>query len=140
MIRAGNCLRKAGEGRGTAQAGRGSPARGHDPGATGRGRPRRNRCFGARAAGLPIAQAGDYDRGMPSPCNIDARGKRFRLVLGLALAAGGILLCLLWAIPTGGSAPAVATAVACLLSGAFLIYEAQTGWCALRAMGFRTRL
>lgn len=74
---------------------------------------------------------------MPRPCNIDARGKRVRLIFGLVLIALAIGLGLVWALPTGGVA-AWAVAAACLLSGAFVLYEARSGWCALRALGIRT--
>jgi hypothetical protein len=74
---------------------------------------------------------------MPPPCNIDARGKRLRYVLGLLLLALGLGLCFLWALARGGHLAWVVTA-ACWVSGAFLLYEARAGWCALRALGFKT--
>ena len=71
-------------------------------------------------------------------CNIDARGKALRLKIGLAsLAAAAVLalLCLTgvlnaawWWIPVVGAAA----------GGVFTVFEARKGWCAVRAMGFRT--
>ena len=71
-------------------------------------------------------------------CNIDARGKALRLIIGLAsLAAAAVLalLCLTgvlqaawWWIPVAGAAA----------GGGFTVFEARTGWCAVRAMGFET--
>lgn len=49
----------------------------------------------------------------------------------------GGLLALVWAFRSG---QAVAWAVAALLAaaGAFALYEAARGWCAARALGFKT--
>ena len=74
---------------------------------------------------------------MPLPCNIDARGKRARLIYGLVLLALGVALMILWAVPAG-TFWAWAVTVACLLGGAFAVFEARAGWCAVRAMGFKT--
>jgi len=71
-------------------------------------------------------------------CNLDARGKALGLIVGFftrgaaALLAGLILLGVLpggwlWAAVVGTAA-----------GGAFGIFEGRTGWCAVRAMGFRT--
>ena len=71
-------------------------------------------------------------------CNIDARGKRVRLLIGLAsLAAAAVVaaLILLNVIPGGWMWTAVVCAAGC---GAFGVFEARNGWCAMRAMGFRT--
>ena len=70
-------------------------------------------------------------------CNIDARGKRVRFVNGIAMLAVGIVLLLVWALPAGSALAWILTASA-LLGGAFLVFEARAGWCALRAMGFKT--
>jgi VIT1/CCC1 family predicted Fe2+/Mn2+ transporter len=70
--------------------------------------------------------------------NIDAKGKAARLIWGLATLVAGLLTLVFWAIPTGGWA-AWAISIALLASGAFGVFEARTGWCAVRAMGFKTR-
>ncbi|MHC5026601.1 MAG: hypothetical protein ACYTGR_07575 [Planctomycetota bacterium] len=73
-------------------------------------------------------------------CNIDARGKAFRLVIGLALLAVAAIVagCVLAGVlPRSlGNPVSVATAVV----GLFGIFESRKGWCALRAMGFKTPL
>ena len=70
-------------------------------------------------------------------CNIDARGKRMRLIGGLVTLSIGIVLLVAWAVPTQSRA-AWAVAAAPLAGGAFMVFEARAGWCALRAMGFKT--
>ncbi len=75
---------------------------------------------------------------MAFECNIDARGKAYRLRLGFKLVVVGLVLSaalfllgvewgLLWLIPGGAVA-----------GGAFAMFEGRTGWCVARAMGFRT--
>ena len=72
-------------------------------------------------------------------CNIDARGKRVRLVSGLTTVVVSLGLLILtaaavlpwWGYLVGGIA---------LIGGAFQVYEARAGWCAVRAMGFKTPL
>lgn len=71
-------------------------------------------------------------------CNIDARGRALRLIAGLvglvagfvlsALMLGGVLESAWWWVPI----------VVLLLGGGFGVYEGRAGWCALRAMGFKT--
>jgi hypothetical protein len=61
--------------------------------------------------------------------NIGARGRWFRGIGALVLFTGGVfLLCV---------HPGVS--VLFFLGGAFLLFEALRGWCALRACGIRTR-
>lgn len=60
-----------------------------------------------------------------------------RLVLGATLETIGLLLGVLWFfdwVPTWAIWPAAGIWV----SGIFVIFEALVGWCAVRAMGFRT--
>ena len=74
---------------------------------------------------------------MAFECNIDARGKAVRLRLGLmgvfsslGLAAALLLISapdLAWIVPAGA-----------FIGGAFAIFEGRTGWCVVRALGFRT--
>lgn len=70
-------------------------------------------------------------------CNIDARGKRLRLITGIITLFIGIVLLFAWALPTH-SGFAWGVSIAALLSGALMVFEARAGWCALRAMGFKT--
>ena len=74
---------------------------------------------------------------MPLTCNIDARGKRARLIYGLVLIVIGLVLLFTLALPYNSLWPWVITGV-CLLSGAFAVFEARAGWCVMRAMGFKT--
>jgi len=71
-------------------------------------------------------------------CNINARGKAVRLVLGVVFALTGLVLLTLsfMGIVTGRWGWALATAL--LLAGGFMIFEGAAGWCVLRAMGLRT--
>ena len=74
---------------------------------------------------------------MAFQCNIDAQGKAVRLRLGimgvlssLGLAAACLLISapdLAWVVPAGA-----------FVGGTFAIFEGRTGWCVVRALGFRT--
>ena len=70
-------------------------------------------------------------------CNIDARGKRVRLINGIVTTVIGVMLLVAWASPSGGWV-AWAVTIAALAGGAFMIFEARAGWCAIRAMGIKT--
>ena len=70
-------------------------------------------------------------------CNIDSRGKRVRLINGIVTIAIGLVLVFAWAIGSVGWLPWAIT-IAVLVSGAFMIFEARAGWCAIRAMGIKT--
>ena len=74
---------------------------------------------------------------MAFQCNIDAQGKAVRLRLGImgvlssiGLAAACLIISapdLAWVVPAGA-----------FVGGAFAIFEGRTGWCVVRALGFRT--
>lgn len=74
---------------------------------------------------------------MALECNIDARGKAVRLrlgIMGVLSSIGLAVACLLvsapdlaWIVPAGA-----------FVGGAFAIFEGRTGWCVVRAFGFRT--
>jgi hypothetical protein len=70
-------------------------------------------------------------------CNIDARGKRVRLINGLVTLAIGFVLLFAWALRTRTTL-AWAVTVVTLVAATFVIFEARAGWCAIRAMGFKT--
>ena len=76
---------------------------------------------------------------MPLQCNIDANGKRSRLIWGCIALLIGLILLFAWALPIG-SWFAWSLTIACLLGGAFMIFEARAGWCVVRAMGFKTSI
>ena len=69
-------------------------------------------------------------------CNIDSRGKAIRLLMGLAFLAAGALLLLFG----GTEGIFLGIGIGCLAGGAFATFEGWSGWCAIRAMGFRTPL
>ena len=77
---------------------------------------------------------------MAFACNIDARGQAARLKIGIKSVFIGIvagILVLVGVLPTPLSWIPV---VGMILAGAFTIWEARMGWCAIRAMGFRTKI
>jgi hypothetical protein len=74
---------------------------------------------------------------MPLQCNIDAKGKLVRLIYGTILLVAGLLMIGLWAA-RDGTLVAWIVSIACTLVGAFVIFESRTGWCVVRALGFKT--
>ena len=68
---------------------------------------------------------------MTFACNIDQRGRKARVVGGALTGLGGII-CLVFGWPIPGT-------VLCL-TGGFMIFEGAKGWCALRALGIKTKL
>lgn len=71
-------------------------------------------------------------------CNIDDQGVRFRRVWGIMVLFVGLISAglAMWS----GIWWVWIIAVACLSAGAFAIYESRKKWCALRAMGVKTRI
>lgn len=74
---------------------------------------------------------------MALQCNIDSRGKIVRLIWGIALIVVGVLLIWLWAAPTD-SVLSWIVSILCMMAGFLAVFEARAGWCAVRAMGFKT--
>ena len=77
---------------------------------------------------------------MALECNIDARGKAVRMKLGIRLV---ILSLILAALTYFGFIPATLgwlLAGGTFFGGAFTIWESRKGWCAIRAMGFKTKI
>ena len=76
---------------------------------------------------------------MALACNIDQRGRAVRYRIGFVLLALGVLA---YAITSRFNAGLVPLLVAVPLSagGAFSLFEANRGWCAVRALGFKTKL
>jgi hypothetical protein len=76
---------------------------------------------------------------MKLACNIDERGRSVRRVGGVAVLVIGVALLGVWAVPTGG---VCAWLGSCTLVGigVFCVFEAWAGWCALRAMGMKTKV
>lgn len=62
--------------------------------------------------------------------NLTPRGRVVRAVGGLALVIAGMFSCSI----------SIWLAVALIVSGGFVLFEASRGWCLLRACGIKTRL
>lgn len=71
-------------------------------------------------------------------CNIDIYGRLLRGATGLVLLGNGLLM-LVWSVPGAGLGSRVLQG-AMIVLGAFCIFEAIVGWCAIRAMGYKTRI
>ena len=63
-------------------------------------------------------------------CNIDRRGRLFRGILGLLFLGAGLWLVIGTDHDFWGSGA--------IAAGAFALFEAIRGWCAIRAMGIGT--
>ncbi|MEM1355154.1 MAG: hypothetical protein AAGC44_06295 [Planctomycetota bacterium] len=72
-------------------------------------------------------------------CNIDARGKAVRLILGLVMIGAALLLSVLSGLGLIGLWGWALT-VGLFVFGVFGVFEGWAGWCMVRAMGFKTRL
>jgi len=75
---------------------------------------------------------------MKLTCNIDQRGRRARLVMGIltdtigtAILVAGIVL---------RQTPLIVLGVIGMAAGGFMIFESMAGWCVVRALGFKTKL
>lgn len=71
-------------------------------------------------------------------CNIDQRGSRVRLLVGVITDVVGVSL--LVAGIFYDSAGLLVAGVALSVAGGFMIFEGARGWCALRAFGIKTPL
>ncbi len=71
-------------------------------------------------------------------CNIDQRGRIARLINGSVTAGfGGTVI---WFGIYSNETWVVVTGAFLCVAGAFMIFEGAKGWCALRALGFKTRI
>jgi hypothetical protein len=73
-------------------------------------------------------------------CNIDAQGKKLRLIGGLVCLAAGLAFLVSAGFRLGPFWPLAGPGLGLLAGGAFQVFEARAGWCALRAMGITTPL
>jgi F0F1-type ATP synthase assembly protein I len=71
-------------------------------------------------------------------CNIDARGKVVRMVGGMFSLFAGIVVGVLFGMDIFTTSEWLLIAVILIVSGCFAIFESRAGWCAVRAMGFKT--
>lgn len=69
-------------------------------------------------------------------CNIDSKGRAVRLLIGLSTLLAGVIV--LWV--GRGETLALGIGIGCLIGGGFAVFEGWAGWCAVRALGFKTRL
>jgi hypothetical protein len=76
---------------------------------------------------------------MALQCNIDSKGKAVRLIYGIVMILVAIVLAAVWARSSGGVFSWIVVLIV-FASGAFSIFEGWSGWCALRALGFKTPL
>jgi hypothetical protein len=70
-------------------------------------------------------------------CNIDKRGRTLRTTMGIvtdAIGTGLVAAAIFGWLPSW----ALYAGIAAMLGGAFMIFEGVNGWCAVRAMGFKT--
>lgn len=74
---------------------------------------------------------------MAFACNIDRRGQRFRLIVGVVLSVIAVLV--FWQISDPGWLR-WGLGGGLLAGGLFCIFEGLAGWCAVRALGIKTRL
>ena len=71
-------------------------------------------------------------------CNIDSRGKLARLITGCLTLLAAIAVMVAAALAFIGGWWVWLIGVLLLAFGCFQIYEAWSGWCVMRAMGFKT--
>jgi hypothetical protein len=72
-------------------------------------------------------------------CNIDQQGRSVRYRIGAVLSALGLALGLGGSLLAGGKWPWFLGAPL-VAAGLFSLFEASRGWCAMRALGFKTRV
>jgi hypothetical protein len=71
-------------------------------------------------------------------CNINQQGRTARIIMGAFIESLGIAAGIWWFM--GGPAWLIWPTIGCVAGGWFAIMEGILGWCAMRAMGFRTPL
>lgn len=71
-------------------------------------------------------------------CNIDRKGKIYRIVVGDII----ISIAVVWFLFTMHAENTFLFVIQALLAliGGFTVFEGVVGWCAIRAMGFKTRI
>ena len=80
----------------------------------------------------------NFSKGFKMKCNINQQGRTARIIMGAAIESLGIAAGIWWFM--GGPAWLIWPAIGCVAGGWFAILEGILGWCAMRAMGFRTPL
>jgi uncharacterized membrane protein HdeD (DUF308 family) len=72
-------------------------------------------------------------------CNIDEKGRRVRRAGGVVCCVAGAALAIIF-FANHYSYAILVVGLALLAAGVFQLFEARKGWCALRAMGMKTRV
>ena len=75
---------------------------------------------------------------MDMTCNIDAKGKLFRLATGIISCIFGIALFTLINMNLISSSLYLLPALGSIIGGLFAIWEARSGWCLARSLGIKT--
>ena len=75
---------------------------------------------------------------MERECNIDAKGKLFRLTVGIFSVFSGIVIISLFNLNIFISEGILIMGLFSIRGGLFAIWEAREGWCLVRAIGIRT--
>ena len=70
--------------------------------------------------------------------NIDQSGRKMRMRGGILACVVGVVLTVWGAV--SGSRGMLIAGIFLIVTGAFMIFEASHGWCALRAMGLKTKM
>jgi hypothetical protein len=79
-------------------------------------------------------------------CNIDEKGRRIRRAGGIVCCVVGAVLLIVFLAAHYGyltahyGYPVLVVGLGLLAGGVFQLYEARKSWCALRAMGIKTRV
>lgn len=71
-------------------------------------------------------------------CNIDAKGQAIRLMGGLATLGVAAVLAVLTLAGVLPQAWWWFVVIGAAIGGGFMVFEARSGWCVVRAMGFKT--
>lgn len=72
-------------------------------------------------------------------CNIDQRGRSHRYRIGVGLVLLGVVAWWLTSRFVAGVVPWLVSGPL-VAGGLFSLFEANRGWCAVRALGFKTRV
>ena len=71
-------------------------------------------------------------------CNIDAKGKLFRFIIGIFSILAGIVMISLFNFNMFISKELFVIGIFSIVGGLFAIWEAREGWCIVRAIGIKT--
>jgi hypothetical protein len=77
--------------------------------------------------------------GVALACNIDHTGRAVRYRIGAALVLLGVVAWWVASLSSDGVVPWL-VAGPVVAGGLFSLFEARRGWCAARALGFKTRV